>query len=81
MRKTICLFLLIAFIASCKSKTENSTAANNIDKNFAAFEDRFLDGYWKQYPAASINIGYGKYYDHLVIPDSNAFANDIGLFV
>ena len=46
-------------------------------KNSQAFESRFLDHYWKQYPSQSITIGYGKYYDDLVIPDSAAFAQHV----
>ncbi|MEP7143853.1 MAG: DUF885 domain-containing protein, partial [Ferruginibacter sp.] len=40
-------------------------------------EHAVLDAYWKQYPSASIFVGYGKYYDSLVIPDSTSVANDI----
>lgn len=52
-------------------------AAQHPEENFAAFETRFLDQYWKQYPSASIMVGYGKYYENLVIPDSAAFAANI----
>ena len=36
-----------------------------------------LDAYWNQYPSAAIFIGYGKYYEKLVIPDSAGFAGSI----
>ena len=66
-------------ICSCNSSQQNSSAgtAENADSSFKNFETRFLDSYWKQYPSASINIGYGKYYENLVIPDSLSFANNI----
>src|SRR3954468_18356494 len=47
------------------------------DKAFASFEDRFLDAYWKQHPSAAIFVGYGRYYDELVIPDNASVAKDI----
>ena len=74
MRRLLFAFTIAASIFSCNTKTESSTSNADVDKAFTAFEDVFLDAYWKQYPAASINIGYGKYYDHLVIPDSETFA-------
>jgi len=47
------------------------------DDVFSSFENRFLDQYWKEYPAASILIGYGKYYETMVIPDSEAIAGQV----
>lgn len=75
MKKLLVVPLLAASIFSCNTKTENNTSSANI--SFAAFEERFLDAYWKQYPAASINIGYGKYYEHLAVPGSTAVAANI----
>jgi uncharacterized protein (DUF885 family) len=59
-------------ILACKETTNKSIA--RADKTFSDFEIRFLDSYWKQYPSNSIIIGYGKYYENLVIPDSTSFA-------
>ncbi|MEO6547507.1 MAG: DUF885 domain-containing protein [Ferruginibacter sp.] len=69
------VFILAIALLSCNSPKQSST--ENIDKTFADFEPGFLDAYWKQYPSASIFVGYGKYYDQLVIPDSTAVANSI----
>lgn len=58
----------------------NSNKQNNIvdtDKEFARFEETFLDAYWKNYPSGSIYSGYGKYYDKLIVPDSSTFASNI----
>jgi len=77
VKKIFYTVALIVFTISCNTKTESSTDKNDSDKAFAGFEDRFLDAYWKQYPSNSIFIGYGKYYDNLVIPDSNSFANNV----
>jgi len=60
---------------SCNSKKQNSN--NNTDKIFSDFETVFLDAYWKDSPSMSIAVGYGKYYDNLIIPDSAAFSEDI----
>lgn len=77
MKKTVVklLVLLTLTFAGCKSdKKEGST---NTDADFAAFETKFLDAYWKQYPAASIAQGYGKYYDKLVVPNQSTFDNNV----
>ncbi len=75
MSKLLLALILATTVFSCSTKTQDNTTGN--DKSFAAFEDVFLDAYWKQYPAASINIGYGKYYENLVVPDSAAVAANI----
>ena len=77
MKNTITAFiaLLSLMITGCNSGTQNDKT--NTDQSFANFENTFLDAYWKQYPAGSISVGYGKYYDRLVIPDSSAFAGNI----
>jgi len=69
------IFLMCMLFLGCRQKIE--TAHESADTTFAAFEDIFLDSYWKQYPIASIFNGYGKYYESLVIPDSNAVNNNI----
>ena len=77
MKKLFAAFivLLAITIVSCNSskKEDNSTT----DADFASFETKFLDAYWKQYPALSIAQGYGKYYDKLVVPTSAAFADNV----
>jgi len=70
---TTAIMLAITTI-SCNSPKQKEN--DNADKIFAKFEDVFLDAYWKHYPSYSIFIGYGKYYDRLVIPDSASFASD-----
>lgn len=70
---------LMTLLAACQNP--KSGTDNNADATFSALETGLLDAYWKQYPSASIAIGYGKYYDNLVIPtpavyEANvAFAN------
>ncbi|MEO6671778.1 MAG: DUF885 domain-containing protein [Ferruginibacter sp.] len=75
MKKIIYLSILIIASMSCNTKKE--TADSAADNSFSEFENVFLDNYWKQYPAASIANGYGKYYDQLVIPGSNTVAANI----
>ena len=77
MKKTIAglLVLLTITFVSCKSdKKENNS---NKDADFASFETKFLDAYWKQYPSGSINAGYGKYYDKMVVPNAAAFEDNV----
>lgn len=76
---TAVLALALVIGASCHSGKQDATGDGTADKDkaFGAFEDRFLDAYWKQHPSASINIGYGKYYDELTVPDSASFAANL----
>ncbi|MBK9526254.1 MAG: DUF885 domain-containing protein [Bacteroidetes bacterium] len=68
----ILVFLSLFSAFACNSPKQNTT--EDTDKLFTTFEDNFLDAYWKQHPSSSIFVGYGKYYDALVIPDSASFA-------
>lgn len=77
MKKILYLFVLVLAVNCTGCNTQNADSGRSIDSTFKKFEDVFLDAYWKQYPAASIYIGYGKYYDKLVLPDSIAVANNI----
>ena len=74
MRKEIPAFLILLLISiiSCNPQKQNDTEKidEKVDLKFSEFETAFLDSYWQQYPSGSINSGYGKYYDRLVIPDS-----------
>jgi uncharacterized protein (DUF885 family) len=65
------IFLAAFGITACHESADKNIG--NADKSFSEFENRFLDSYWKQYPSGSITIGYGKYYENLVIPDSTSF--------
>ena len=67
--------LLLLLNLGCNSDKQNTK--NNADTAFTKFEDTFLDAYWKHYPTGSVYIGYGKYYDQLVIPDSLSFVQDL----
>ena len=77
MRKNCWLFILLFSIVAAACNNTTQSRAGDTDKNFTSFEASFLDAYWKQYPTNSIFIGYGKYYDNLVIPDSIAVANNL----
>ena len=69
------LVVLTLTFSGCKpDKKENNTTT---DTEFSAFETQFLDAYWKQYPSLSINAGYGKYYDKLIVPNSETFAKNV----
>lgn len=75
MKQRIFLITVLAFaFGGCMNEKKQT---GDVDKQFAAFEDKFLDAYWKQHPSQAVFVGYGKYYDLLVIPDSNAVASDI----
>ena len=64
-------------LTACHSSPDTDAGnAASTDSLFANFETRFLDAYWQEHPSASIFIGYGKYYDNLVIPDSSSIENN-----
>lgn len=71
-----CCIAVLLLCLSCNT-SEKKTAVDNSDTSFNTFIGRFLDAFWKQNPAASISIGYGKYYELLKVPDSAAFAGDV----
>jgi uncharacterized protein (DUF885 family) len=77
MKKTFAklLVLLVITLVSCNSNKKESNS--NTDADFASFETKFLDAYWKQYPSLSIVQGYGKYYDKLVVPSVAAFDDNV----
>src|SRR5450432_575647 len=64
---------------TCPALCQNNSTkeGSGTDESFKRFETTFLDNYWKQYPSNSIFIGYGKYYENLVIPTRTTFASDI----
>ena len=68
------ILLVITFVSCNSPKKENN---DNTDANFASFETKFLDAYWKQYPSGAIAQGYGKYYDKLVVANAATFANNV----
>lgn len=70
------LFVFLSVVAF-GFKPPKQKAAEEPDKVFAGFENRFLDAYWKQHPSAAIFVGYGKYYDKLIIPGPASVASDI----
>ena len=76
MRHAIFTILSMLQILVACSQT-NKAKGNLTDKNFKKFEIVFLDNYWEQYPSNSIFIGYGKYYENLVIPKPAAFEANI----
>jgi len=76
MKSNMAVYLALAFVFfSCQSPAP--AAKDSADTAFAGFETRFLDSYWKEYPSNAIFIGYGKYYEDLVIPDSSTFARHV----
>ncbi len=75
--KPIFLFSILVILVLPACNDQIPKADLHPQEEFSAFESRFLDHYWKQYPSQSITIGYGKYYDNLVIPDSSAFAGNV----
>src|SRR5215471_7841771 len=76
MIKKLTNYCILFFVfAACNSSNKNNSVTASADISFNNFQPRFLDAYWKENPSAAIFVGYGKYYDQLVIPDSTAFPN------
>ncbi len=71
-----CLFIVL--IVACNNpQKQNDRPVTPDDNSFTLFQPRFLDAYWKANPSAAIYAGYGKYYDELIIPDSNSFVSSV----
>lgn len=69
------LALLLLF--ACNTSTKQSGADDNATVSFSAFQQRFLDSFWKNNPAEAIYAGYNRYAEDLKIPDSASFINDV----
>jgi len=77
MKKNLAKLLLLLSITLISCNSNKKEGNGNTDADFASFETKFLDAYWKQYPSLSIVQGYGKYYDKLVVPTSAAFEDNV----
>ena len=78
MQRYFRFLCFIILVAACNSSTNQSNErTGSQDVLFNAFQPGFLDAYWKENPSGSIFAGYGKYYDQLIIPDSNSFVHAV----
>lgn len=77
MRNHFYKLIIVLVITTLSCNSNKKVTNNNTDKQFSNFETVFLDAYWNQHPSASVFVGYGKYYDKLVIPDSISVADNI----
>ena len=77
LRYFSCLCLMITVACNNTNQEQSTKPEGDINASFKDFQPRFLDAYWKANPSSAIYVGYGKYYDELIIPDSNAFMNSI----
>lgn len=79
MKYLIFVFVLAAIFSCSNNKpaSDNSNQPASGDSLFSAFENRFIDSYWKQNPSSAIYAGYGKYYDILKIPDAASVKSDV----
>jgi hypothetical protein len=71
---------LLAFLLFCSLACNTTTSQKDRKDDhlpFAVFQENFLDSFWKHNPAYAIYTGYGKYYDHLKIPDSASLSQDL----
>jgi uncharacterized protein (DUF885 family) len=73
----ITCFIAYVLLCACNNPATNTSSNTNTDAAFTGFQPRFLDAYWKENPSDAIFVGYGKYYDQLVIPDSASFEQTI----
>ena len=74
--RQLVVFLLISCF-SCNSEPDKSNDGAGLHSSFAHFQQTFLDSFWKNNPAGAIDVGYGKYYENLKVPDSIAFSKDV----
>ena len=66
--RTLNLRLLLVIVVVVQG---HAMARSDVDTAFdRQFGDRFLDAFWAEYPAYGAAVGYYKYADRLVIPDS-----------
>lgn len=74
MRYAIIIALAAVAISSCKNQaTENS----NTDASYQAFQQRFLDAYWQQYPGWASSVGLHQFDSVLVVPNAQQRASNV----
>jgi uncharacterized protein (DUF885 family) len=73
--RSFLVFLLFCSLACNTTTSQKDRKDDHLP--FAVFQENFLDSFWKHNPAYAIYTGYGKYYDHLKIPDSASLSQDL----
>ena len=63
---------LAASLAAVTLLSYMSAIGAEADEKFRQFTDRFLQGYWKLYPAHATYVGYYKHDDLLIVPDGQS---------
>jgi uncharacterized protein (DUF885 family) len=71
----LALSLLLSVCGSVAAQTASQGRADNaFDKQFG---DAFFDAYWAQYPGYGVGVGYYKYADRLIVPDTKALTAEL----
>lgn len=76
MRFTIAMLACLCLFA-CNNAGTNNNNTSNMDKDFDAYKERFVEVLWKQYPGWGSSLGYHKYDSVLVVPDAAARAQEL----
>ena len=63
--KKLSILLLTVLFAACGNKSKTT----DIDADFDAFKQRFVDQLWVLYPGWASSVGYHKYDSILVVPN------------
>lgn len=71
--KKIILFAIIYFsIIGCGNEQQKTPASQNIDLQFDAYKNNFVEELWKIYPGWASSQGYHKYDSVLIVPDNTS---------
>jgi uncharacterized protein (DUF885 family) len=62
----------LSFFTSCKKDGSGVAPMQKDSAAFAAYEDRFLDGLWKNNPDWATQVGYHKYDSILIVPNADS---------
>lgn len=75
MRKMLLASLILVVFAACNNN--DAPKSSNMNAQFDAFKNNFVEGLWKIYPSWASSQGYHKYDSLLVVPDDAARTREL----
>ncbi len=78
MKKFILPSLVCILFAACGDNKETTTeTVANVNPQFDAYKNNFIEELWKVYPTWASSQGYHKYDSILIVPDENSRAKEL----
>ena len=72
MKKIILLSIICIILSACGGNKESTSTQTDMNAQFDAYKNNFIEALWKVYPTWASSQGYHKYDSVLIVPDENA---------